>query len=224
MKRKWSTKWALDLGVYIFAAFCDSFGIALMIQTHFGATPFGILTSNAALVFHLTVGGCSFVYETVCIVVAGKISKGRMKWELFTYSVIFAVLIDLHLRLLPDFSHLNLFYKLGITLFAIALIDLAKSFFLISVFPKLSTVELLSQISERYQLKLGKVSKLINGWNLVLGIVLSCFARKPFYNVGIGTVMAFLLFGSVFQITSPLVRNRYLKLVVSLNKKQDCKL
>ncbi|MCL6441960.1 MAG: hypothetical protein K6T83_00610 [Alicyclobacillus sp.] len=208
-----SQKLVLDIFIYLLAALLDSFGVALMIQTNFGATPFGFLTSNTALVLPVSVGACSFTYEVLYIIVAGKLSGRRIRWELLTYSAVFAILIDLELILLPNLQASTWICKGGFTLVSIVLIDLAKGLFLISRFPRLSTVELLYQISQKFSIKLRVASNILNAVNVIVGIIFSLIAKQPFHNLGIGTLMAVVLFGIVFQRTSRWIQKLYQRLL-----------
>lgn len=201
----------VDIVIYFCAIFLDSFGIALMIRTGFGATPFGLLTSNITLVIPVTIGIVSLIYELLYIISSSIIKKSRVRWELLIYSIIFAVCLEANMRYLPTFSHDGWITKIIITLIAIVFIDFAKSLFNITVYPKLSTVEFIYAVSERYHRGLDQVSKILNAFNVIVGLVLAWIAGVPFNNFGIGTVMAVLFFGVVLQKSSPYVEGFYNK-------------
>lgn len=209
------SKRLIDILVYALAALLDSFGVAIMIKTAWGATPFGILTSNEALNFPLTVGVCSFLTEVLYIFIAGKVSGGRIKWELLIYSFIFGGLIDLDFWFLRTMSLSGWVDKLLITLMALVFLDLAKSLFKICVYPKLSSAELIFQLTSRFKWNLNISSKAMSLFNITIGCLFAWVAGKTFNNVGIGTLLALVFLGFVLQWVSPHVDRGYRRLTLA---------
>jgi len=203
----------VDIIVYIVAIFSDSFGIALLTKTAFGATPFGIFITSAALIFPFSIGVISLLYESLYIFSASLISRSRIKFELLIYSGIFAVMIDFHSRMIPDLSNISIYFKILITVLAVVFIDLAKALFNITIFPKLSVVEFIYAIVDRYNFRLDIIQKSISLFNVGCGIIFSFLAGNIFFNVGIGTIISMFLFGTVLQWSSKPIENVYKKIV-----------
>ena len=210
---KISTIKPVDITIYIAAIFLDSFGIALLTKTAFGATPFGILITSAALIFPLSIGIISLLYESIYIFSASLISRSRIKFELLIYSGIFAVMIDFHYRVIPDLSNLNIYLKILLTVLAVVFIDVAKALFNITIFPKLSVVEFIYAIVDRYNFRLDIIQKSISLFNVGMGLVFSFIGGSIFYNVGVGTIISLFLFGTVLQWTSKPIEKLYKKVV-----------
>lgn len=199
----------IDVPIYLTAIFLDSFGIAILVKTSFGATPFGIFVTSVALILPLSVGMISLVYELLYILGAALISKSRIKFELLVYSFIFAFMIDLMLYLLPDLSNTGLGFKIIVTLMAVVLIDVSKALFKITVFPKLSVVEFMYALVNRYHFRLDYTQKAISLFNVIGGLFWSFLGGKIFYNLGLGTLIAMISFGTVLHHISPKIEAWY---------------
>lgn len=201
----------IDVLIYALAIFFDTFGIALLLKTSFGATPYGIIVSSAALLIPLSVGTLSLFYESLYIFAASRIKKSRIKFELLVYSAISAVMLDLHVWYLPDMGEVSIVAKILITLLAVVFIDIAKALFNITIFPKLSVVEFIYAIVNRFGFRLDYVQKSISFFNVATGLILSLIAGQLFYNIGIGTVIAMVSFGTVLHWTSGPIEKLYHK-------------
>ena len=189
----------IDLGVYIAAIFLDSFGIALMIKSDFGASPFGIFVSSLALILPISTGMISLIYEIICIYMASRISRSRIKFELLIYSGVFAIMLDLQLKVISDGIGRNIGMKVLITLMAIGMIDLSKALFNISILPKLSVVELIYAVKGRWDYPLKYIQKTFSVFNVGMGLLFSAIAGVYFYNLGLGTLISMFLLGTVLH-------------------------
>lgn len=207
-------KRGIDISIYILAVFFDSFGVALMLKTGFGSMPFGMFSYNLALIIPLSIGVISFIYEILCVVGAGQIGRKKYQWSMVIYSFLFAFALELHLLYLPSFASSDVAYKVLLSLIAVAMLDVSKALFNVTVFPKLSVVALIYAISERFNLSLQVVTKGYNGFNLIGAIVFSFIAGQPFLNVGIGTLIYFILAGSILNYISNPIESWYNRVVM----------
>lgn len=204
MKKK-----TIDITVYLWAIFLDSFGIALMIKTNFGATPFGVLISGTALYVPLGMGMISLIYELLFILIASRLRQSRIKWELMIYSGIFAVMLEGQLYLLEGVAMEGLAVKIAVTVLAILIIDLSKALFNVSVYPILSVVELIYAMVERFNMRLDIASKVFSALNIAVGSLFAFIAIGSFHNIGYGTIMAVILLGSFLHHISAPVEKAY---------------
>lgn len=204
MKKK-----TIDIAVYLWAIFFDSFGIALMIKTNFGATPFGVLISGMALYVPLGMGVISLIYELLFILMASRLRQSRIKWELMIYSGIFAVMLEAQLYLLEGVVMEGLGVKIAVTVLAILIIDFSKALFNVSVYPILSVVELIYAMVERFNMRLDIASKVFSALNIAVGSLFAFAAIGSFHNIGYGTIMAVLLLGTFLHQVSDPVEKAY---------------
>lgn len=203
---------SVDVLIYLTAIFFDSFGIALLIKTDFGATPFGIFITSAALIIPVSVGLISLGYEVIYILAASRISKSRIKFELLIYSGIFAIMIDLFVRYIPSMADFSIIIKVLITIIAVVFIDIAKALFNITIFPKLSVVEFIYALVNRYNFRLDYVQKSISAFNVLCGMLFAWIGGQVLYNVGIGTLLSMFMFGTVLHLTSGPIKRWYERL------------
>ena len=122
-------------------------------------------------------------------------------------------MIDFHYRVIPDLSGLSIYLKILLTVLAVVFIDVAKALFNITIFPKLSVVEFIYAIVDRYNFRLDIIQKSISLFNVGLGLIFSFIGGSIFYNVGVGTIISLFLFGTVLQWSSKPIENLYKKVV-----------
>lgn len=205
-KQKFHT---IQVFIYMVAIMLDSLGVALMLKTSFGATPFGYFIANMALVVPLSIGLISFVYEVVFVAISAKVNRSRFKWELLIYSAVFAIALELNLLWLPDFGSQSWVTKVLITLLAVIFLDLSKALFGVTIFPRLSMVECFYALHHRYGWSLDHILKGYNMINLVGGLLFGLVAGLWWHQLGVGTVIAVLTSGYLYKKADKRIQKVY---------------
>lgn len=205
-KQKFHT---IQVFIYLVAIMLDSLGVALMLKTSFGATPFGYFIANMALVVPLSIGLISFVYEVVFVAISAKVNRSRFKWELLIYSAVFAIALELNLLWLPDFGSQSWVTKVLITLLAVIFLDLSKALFGVTIFPRLSMVECFYALHHRYGWSLDHILKGYNMINLVGGLLFGLVAGLWWHQLGVGTVIAVLTSGYLYKKADKRIQKVY---------------
>jgi len=107
------------IGYLILAIIGNGLGSALMFQTHLGMSAWGASASNVSLFFHIT-PGASFIIISVVFYITAVLVRKKFVWRDFILSTIFLVsfslVLDLFILILPDFTTLNMVYKLGLNI------------------------------------------------------------------------------------------------------------
>lgn len=205
-KQKFHT---IQIIIYTLAVILDSLGVALMLKTAFGATPFGYFIANMALVLPLSIGIISFLYEVIFVAVSAKVRRSRFKWELLIYSAIFAVALEAHLHWLPNYADETILTKVVITLLAVVFLDLSKALFGITIYPRLSMVECFYALHEKYHWSLDRILKGYNVMNLMGGLMFGILAGQWTNQLGIGTLIAVIASGYIYHRADKKIQRFY---------------
>lgn len=174
---------------------CDVFGVSLLLAVGLGASPFGILMANLALVIPLTIGLLSIIYDVVALSITKWISRARFAYLSLLYGFFFAVFFQGYFWLLSHMNVSSILLRIILGIIAILLLDVGKFFLYHGQGPKLSTVLLIYALSIRTKLSLNITSKALTFILLLVSAFLSFIHGNLFYQWGWLTLLYFLVAG-----------------------------
>lgn len=174
---------------------CDAFGVSLLLAVGLGASPFGMLMANLALVIPLSIGLLSVGYDITALSLTKWLSKARFAYLSLLYSLFFALFFQLYVWLLQGvtFNAWPAQVLLGIS--AIVLLDVGKFLLYHGQGPKLSTVLLIYALSNRTKSSLNLMSKLVTLTIISIAMGLSLIHGDWFYQLGYLSLLYLLVAG-----------------------------
>ncbi len=177
-------------------------GISLYLKASIGIGSWDVLHNNLYEFYHLTIGTWVFIVGVVTIMIS----------QVFYFHPknLLAIITGFILGKLIDFWYSNIFHfhftllSVRIPMFFISIILLGSgiSILVLSTLPPTPPDIFMISLMKRFKLNFLKAKTITEGTVFIVAITMGTIHQKPFNNVGLGTLLTFLLIGSIVQVSS----------------------
>lgn len=187
---------------FILALNLMAIGIALYLKANIGIGSWDVLHGNLYKYYHLTFGTWVFIVGIVTILIS----------QLFYYHIssFLAIFTGLVLGQLIDLWHDRIFlfelslihYQVILFFLSILLLGSGISLLVLTKLPPTPPDIFMISLMKRYKVNFLTAKSITEATVFFAALTVGLIHSRPFYNVGIGTLLTLLLIGSIVQISS----------------------
>ena len=205
---KWKDRLGIRLVAYLGGLFIMTAGIAVSVKSNLGVSPVSSIPYTITCVFGMEMGNATILFHVVLVLLQILLLRKNFKWINLCQVVVgiifgkFTTLCNSLVALLPSTD--NMLIRLGMMLISVVLIAVGIFFYLPPNLMPLAGEGAMQAVSQITGMDFSKVKIRFDCTMVLISIITCLITIHSPGSVGIGTVIAAVLVGTVLGIVTRL--------------------